>query len=783
MSTVPRTIRVPLSSLADQWQFPLLFAALILFAWGVARLTPRVPPPTFEEEISAIHRLIALGDCITAHKALVTLVDDHLGDNHRASTLYSLLAEAVHAGERALQRHDPANAERIVAYLNAAARHGATTTASDAERRADALSWLGRHAEAIESYQAALAAAEALDNAAATRRRFIACLERLPEPDASAVAAQHDAILTDERADTSDRLWALRRQIKRLLREGGAGDGLALIDRVEDRFAATPEAHELSWWRAACEIELGRLDEANRRLRDLRERGGVKDELWGRAGALLARAELLAGRAEAALSLHDEVLDVFRSGLCHFECLQGRAEALIALERHDEAAVAFGELVAAADDPRTCDWIEADVLRARIRTLAEQLNADGRPELGVLFLRLIRPLISSEPVEQAAAYETALATLLDSLAEKLDPAEQSVERRALHIEAAESWLRASALKALEEAAAVDAYWRAIDGFEAAGDAGRAIPLLEKFIIERPVEISRPAALRRLGGLRQSLRAYASAIEAYEQLLREYPRTQDALRCMTPLASCLLEQDEASAQRGERLLRSIVDDDAAREPLFDPRAPEYADALYALTSLLYDQGRHEEAIFRGESFLALHPADPRGPDVKFLLGDDYRRSSQALAADAAQTADPELKARTVDESRRRMAQAAEWFAAFLTAAELPSASQTAPRLAQRRAALMYRADCLFDLGRLAEARDAYAEAAWQCEGDPTSLAAQMQMVQCLRRLGQPDESRAALARLRQMVRQLPDSAFAAQAGGATKAYWQETVERLSRMEVY
>lgn len=783
MSTVPRTIRAPLPSLADQWQFPLLLISLFLFAWGVVRLAPSAAPPTFEEKIAAIHRLIATGECVMAHEALVALLDEHAGENRAAATIYGLLAEAVHVGERPLQRHDPANAERILAYLNAAARHGATPSTRDAERRADALSWLGRHAEAIDSYQAALAAAGTLENAAATRRRYIACLERLPTPNDESVAAQHEAILTDERSDASDRLWALRRQVKGLLRAGRSGDGLALIDRVEDRFAAMPEAHELSWWRAACEIELGRLEEANRRLRELRERGAVRDELWGRAGALLARAELLAGRAEAALSLNDEVLDVFRSGQCHFESLNGRAEALIALERYDEAAEVIRKLVDAAADPQSRDWIETDVLRARVRTLAEQLNASGRPEVGVVFLRLLRPLIPAEPVEQAAAYENALAALLDSLAQELDPAASSDDRRALQIEAAQAWLRVSLLKTLDEAAAVDAYWRAIDDFEAAGQTRRAIALLEAFIIERPAEISRPAALRRLGGMRRALRDYAPAIEAYEQLLREYPRTQDALRSLTPLASCLLELDETSAQRGERLLWSIVDDDAAREPLFDPRAPEYADASYALAALLHDQGRYEEAIFRGESFLSLHPADPRGPDVKFRLGDDYRRSARALTDDARQAADPELKARTTDEARRRMTQAAEWFASFLAATESSDAPLPLVRQAQRRAALMYRADCLFDLGRFAEAREAYAEAAWQCEGDPTSLAAQLQMVHCLRLLGQRDESRAALARLRQMVRQLPDSTFAAHAGGATKAYWEQTVERLVRMEAY
>ena len=100
----------------------------------------------------------------------------------------------------------------------------------------------------------------------------------------------------------------------------------------------------------------------------------------------------------------------------------------------------------------------------------------------------------------------------------------------------------------------------------------------------------------------------------------------------------------------------------------------------------------------------------------------------------------------------------------------------------RASYLYVADCLFDLGRIEDAVEAYREAAWRYENDPIAISAAMQVAHCFHRMGQPAESRAALGRMRWLVEKIPAESFDRRAGMSPKSYWLALLDRMERTGV-
>ncbi|MEE8170085.1 MAG: tetratricopeptide repeat protein, partial [Phycisphaerae bacterium] len=434
-----------------------------------------------------------------------------------------------------------------------------------------------------------------------------------------------------------------------------------------------------------------------------------------------------------------------------------------------------------ADSP-----VAPGVIRAELIALAQRLQREGRPGLGLEHLRLARSTLDSADGEQQAVYEEMLANLSLALAERFseggaeasnpagDTAPDLERARALFREAGDALLRVATLRTLDANASGNALWRAISAYDSGGQFAQTADLLVAFIDERPNDSRRVAALFRLGRLWQSARTYATAVGVYEQLLREYPRTPDALRALVPLAQCLITLGGDGVRRGERLLLNVLDESAETDPLFDPTAPEYADGLMALSELYYEEKRFEDAIFRLETFANLYPADARERSARFLLGDAYRLSGRRLLADRGDAATADERERLTDEAFRRIARAAGLFERVISE-HSDAVDVGAFDRVRHQSAWLYRGDCLFDLGRYDEARRVYSEAAWRFGNEWTAVAAMMQVAHCYRRMKRSEDARAALTRLQVLLERLPDSAFEERSALPDKAYWKRAVK--------
>ncbi len=183
-------------------------------------------------------------------------------------------------------------------------------------------------------------------------------------------------------------------------------------------------------------------------------------------------------------------------------------------------------------------------------------------------------------------------------------------------------------------------------------------------------------------------------------------------------------------------------------------------------------------------MELRPEGERGEKAVFFLREAYRQGGRALKKKVTAPINGRVRQNVKAESRRRLAQALDGYDKVIAAWGPRDAAALAPvEEAYLRASYVYRADCLFDLGRYAQAVNAYREAAWRYEGLPAAVSASMQVVHALRQLGQLPEAAAALARVRWLLAKTPDSAFQNEPGSAGKLYWQAMVQRLETVGLY
>ncbi|MEE8171168.1 MAG: hypothetical protein V3T70_11540, partial [Phycisphaerae bacterium] len=330
-STPPITDAPPLST---QWQFPLLIVSLAFFATGVRRLIPDEPAPALEEELVEYRRMVASGQFDEAYEQLVQRLVSDDGTDAERGAIYQVLAATIHEAESRAPSHSAKNAERILSYLATAQRAAYRLLPVDLVRKGDAWSWLDRPRKAVELYERAVEAG--IRDSADIRRRLLDALVRLDDAEPDTVDRHLDALLDDPATGATDRLWALRKKIDRLLDAGRPADGLGLIDRAAPRLVGSQHLHELDYERARCLTAASEYGEADRLLRSLREQWGPRDALWGRAGVLLARVQTFDGRPEAALSFLDEVTQAFPSGPIQLGALLARVRSFVALGRFEE---------------------------------------------------------------------------------------------------------------------------------------------------------------------------------------------------------------------------------------------------------------------------------------------------------------------------------------------------------------------------------------------------------------------------------------------------------------
>jgi len=676
-------------------------------------------------------------------------------------------------------------------------------------------------------------------------RKLIELQAELGKPLAPDGLTDLEAILEDHEATPGNYLWALEHKLLWLLSLDQTSDALALAEDGRARLTGTEQKLAIEYLAALCLQRAGRPDEAETLMRSLRNNWTPRDELWAKAGWLLGKIQQDDQRPQAALSFYEDVLVAFQSGPIHDACQLGRAECLVMLERHARALEVFqalkerilpqgtrpsshrAENLGIANGP-TGHVLDLDLLRATLTTAAESLLQDDNRRLGIQYLQLALSLLPEADLQQRSNYMSRIADNLVELAtatakkqlppeaprasaravanstkparsaseapdareesaasSQVNPTDRRAAARSLFQQAAEMYLVQSNLYPFDEEASARALELAADAFDSAGRIDRVVETFSLLVKEHPAYAGRAGALHRLGVAHQARKEYIETINAYEKLLKEYPRSPDALSSMVLLAESRLNAGGEYAPRGVKLLLDIVDD-RGPDPLFRPEAEEYRRALILLAEhynrLSGDKApdHFELAISRLEDAVALYPEDRQMPRLRFLLAEAYRNSAQTIREGSGVGVDDAAAA----EAERRFTEALENYRRVRRMlASLDESSLTGLEATYLRMSYLYIGDCLSDLGKLRPAIEAYREVAWRYENEPAAVSATMQVVSCYQRLGQGEEARAALARLQWLLNKIPAAAFDTQRGMSSRAYWQAMAQRIEKITPY
>jgi len=210
----------------------------------------------------------------------------------------------------------------------------------------------------------------------------------------------------------------------------------------------------------------------------------------------------------------------------------------------------------------------------------------------------------------------------------------------------------------------------------------------------------------------------------------------------------------------------------------PDAVDYRDALIELGTLYHDDGRYVAAIERLDEAVRRYPEDDRITQIRFRLGDSYRRHAASIDVDLGLPGVLPAERDRLEKQRTQYLESARNFFAVIVEADDGSAASAGADARQiLRYAYLYRAECAFDLGLYAEAIEYYDQVASRFSQHHSSMTALIQIVNCYVNLGDADRARTAHRRALVRLKTLPDEAFEAMDALLDRAAWEQWLRNI------
>lgn len=802
---------------AGKWQIPALLAAAVCLGLSIATYrTPSEKIP-FDEIRDSLPSLIDQGMYTAAIESAQRLLLVPHKTPHDLAPIRAAIgrarllrvvrngAQVVSIGRESLKRYEEAEAA------------GYEPTALDDELIARAHDWMGEYKSAVQRFDAARSKGGASD--LELRRRMVEIRADKLAASPSDVRNELDGLIDAAASDPKILTWAVGREIDLLFDADDAKSAQELLSRTAEAFESAGEQRWLEYFTSYVLHHAGADDEAEARLRALRAGLKLRDDLYTRTGWLLGRVLLGGdepGRPEEAMSFFREVLSIESSPVYAAASELGMAEALVLLERFDEALERYEVVQNRMRRLPPSRPLNPAVMESSLTVLAERLRRADQVEAALRFARLAAEIDPTADAARQALFLGRLSDLMTATANmKQAEADALVGRRSggggaveagmhagagtspmskdvetardlrdqaskLLLESASIQERIAGLTMMDERRSAAAAWAAAEQANQSGDARAAIEAMRRFIQTRPESVYASRALRYLGQAQQALGEYGKAVESFQENLDAFPRMPDAVSTLIPMARCYMAMGPKYAEQAEKTLRTVLDD----SEVFTPQAPEYADALYLLGDLLNRTGEYERAIPILEETMVRYPTDDRSARAQFLLGDCYRQSGLALKEEYEKAAYSAQREQILADQQSRLRRAGKLFAETIALLE----SRSADRLSERdqvylRHSRLYEADCHFELREYDKAQAQYERAAWLYKGTTTMLASYVQIINCHVFKGDGPEAGAAIRRALYLVETMPDDAFKDGVDIETREDWKSYFQWVAKSELF
>ena len=764
------------------WQLPLLLVSLGLFGYAGWRFIDPQPGLTIDQKIGAAREFLAHGRPTAAIGQLNQILSTEKLVRENEAKVHLLLAESIEAAQKQQKLDLPPNHERIIEQSRLALSQGVKPGAEIYRRMGDSYAALAKPAEALENYRRAIA----LDagRALSLQRKVIDL--QLVQSDLGPAEASLDEYLKDGRLADGERAWALGKKAQLLVDRRDFIAARALLGEAL-RSDADPMAQgQYEYGLGYCAWKLGDTAEAERHLRVARDLLKVSHPLDADAAYALGRILQDKGQHEEAVSFYQAILVSHPGADAAPLARLGRGVCRVAAGQDEAGLSDLEEIVAEIGRKRARRRFKPDVI-AGLRTAAADLTARGNYD-GALELmaheQALEPKLAADFFKRLAGVYEQRSSQVEQTVAAAKTAADKIRReqqvRELRTKAGDAWIAYSrAVTVVNDKAHGEATWRGVDLYDRAGNMPSAIAALELFAAEHPDDGLAPDALLRLGNAYQAAGLFDKAVAAYQRNQARYPNSLAASKSGVPLARAFIARGPGSYPSAERTLLRVITDN----PVLDPSAEEFREALFELAQLYYRTNRYEESIARLEEMVERYPTDERKGQLLFLMADGYRKSASLLkaispAASASVSADPKAGAgdaaalaEAALAKKERLGKARTLYESVIAQYRDVPPARDLDRL-YLKLSHFYRADCLYDLGQYEQAIRLYDAAALKYQDDPSALAAYVQIVNAYCALGKVQQAKTANERAKWLLKKIPPESFENGQFSMPKEYWEQ-----------
>ena len=773
------------SSWSNLWQVPSIIVSLIVIGIGLYVAMQRAPENDFDGAFDRVDELIAGEQFELAAVQLNEVIEPNLtaASQLQHGRFEATVADWIALSQKAAKLDLEANNRRVVDHYALAADLGLPLEIAQMERWAHAWISLGDLEAARESLGQMQKIAHLSGVGTDARRRRNNVLRRLVEvslrrSDLSEESMMEllDGYRSDPLLNDADDVWAIARQAQLRIEVGRADEAvshlLIEIRRFEPRLEQNPDLSfgELYALLARGYYAMGNFEHAEFHVGKAMDVIRHADPGRGEPLVLLGQIAVARGQWDEAFEFFEEVLRNYASTPSAIPARLGRAEVYSVLGDDDRSLADYRALQQALIDggPRR-DVTDADVagslsnrhdaaltmgrLDAALQYvfLAESVYPPGRVP-GQLFYRIASTSRQAADNGIADARRRQPGAALTQLDPKSRYAANEHYRRAGDYFVRHARTLAGRPGADEHWA--DSLWMAADSYDLGGWNVLAITHFVEYVAGRSeADPRRPEAVFRLAQLHHADMDYEAATRYYDQVIMEHPRSHVASRSHVPLARCLLMLDRRP--EAEQHLIQVVNG----QQHLRPDAVDYRDALIELGTVYHDDGRYVAAIERLDEAVRRYPDDDRITEIRFRLGDSYRRHAASIDDDLDLPGVSPAGRDRFEKQRTQYLESAQRLFAAIVETDDGSAASGGPDARQiLRYAYLYRADCAYDLDRYAEAVEYYDQVAGRFAQHHSSMTALIKIVNCYVSLGDTNRARTAHRRALVRLNKLPDEAF-------------------------
>lgn len=789
------------SSWTNLWQIPTILVAGILIVIALRMTQQTAPENDFDGAMDQVETMIADDRFDLARGRLRDVIEPNLADATPAqrARFHALIADWLFASQRASDLDALTTNRLILDHYAKAEDLGLNPTPARLERWAlaaisiDEIPAARRHLESLDAIDlSGVAGPQVRGRRNRVRRQLIEHALANPSLEFDELMRQLASYRNEDRIGPDDRLWAMARQAEarlRAARPAEAADHL-LIDlrRVEAMEAdgETVNPGILYALLGRAYYDLGNFPYARHNLGRALETLDEGAAAVGDVHVVQGLIDVAEGDLESASEHFDHVVTFFEGTPSFIRGLLGRADVLSRLGLHEEGLATYRRLHERILAGQGSDFVTIGRVAESLVERHDAALPGGDLDLALLYGRLAESLFAPDDVPEDLLIRLAstLRQTADNLMTSMRPGVAPSEIRpedvdpALRAEAAERYREAAgyfvrharAVQALPngDRAWAESLWLAADSYDLAGRHEDAVVLFREYVGGREDDPRRAEAEFRLGQASEAVLDYGGAAEAYAQVIEDHKTSPFAYLSYVPLARCLIALDRRA--EAEDVLRSVVSGERA----LLPDAREYRDALVELGRLHHRHGEYDAALPRLQEARDRYPDDPRISHILFLLADTHRGAARAIDERIeASAAMPRSQREQL--LRRRDGHLTEAMGLFGEVIARLGVSDDedldALRRDMLRSAFFYRANCAFALGRFADARDHYDQAARRYRDHHSSMHALVQIYNCYAELNDVEGARNAHRRAMVRLQQLPDEAFNAPDSLMDRAAWE------------